>query len=473
MAASASSPAAANIRGPSAASVDRRGGRRARRPDVASTSWKSPRLVTDPSPAPRAAPAGTPRTRATGSRDRRAVAVGHQGDVAGADAEAEPARRKPGERRGLRGQCQRVAGEHRDDRRAEPDPFGAGQRRRSQRGRVPAERVHDHPGGVDPGPLGPCDLLEGGGDVLQEEPEADHAAIVGRLAGLTSGREADIREDRAMLPRSTATTADDPAAAVAPPPGIGSRSSLCPASTPSSSASRPGCSGGPRTPMAVRLYEVVTCSVDGNPVATNADFAVAVSHDLGVLASADTIVVPPAGVTDDATAGVAAGAARTTPTRALDARPGRRRPATGLRPGVRLASICTAVDVLAHAGLLDGRPATTHWRHAAAFGARHPGVRLDSHVLYVDDGDVLTAAGAASGVDLCLHIVRARPRRGGGQPGGAGVRRPAAPRRWPGPVRRPPGAGVARRRRPPPPGRGRSIGSTPRWRSLTWPPTPP
>ncbi len=151
------------------------------------------------------------------------------------------------------------------------------------------------------------------------------------------------------------------------------------------------------------LYEIVTCSVDGNPVATNADFAVAVSHDLGVLASADTIVVPPAGVTDNATAGVPAGAEADDAHRTLDAVGAALR---GLRPGVRLASICTAIDVLAHAGLLDGRPATTHWRHAAAFSARHPGVRLDSHVLYVDDGDVLTAAGAASGVDLCLHIVR-------------------------------------------------------------------
>ena len=71
-----------------------------------------------------------------------------------------------------------------------------------------------------------------------------------------------------------------------------------------------------------------------------------------------------------------------------------------------MAAICTGADVLARAGLLDGRPATTHWRHAEAFRARHPEVLLDPDVLYVDDGDVLTAAGAASGIDLCLHLVR-------------------------------------------------------------------
>ena len=71
-----------------------------------------------------------------------------------------------------------------------------------------------------------------------------------------------------------------------------------------------------------------------------------------------------------------------------------------------MASICTGADVLARAGLLDGRPATTHWRHAEAFRARYPEVRLDPDVLYVDDGNVLTAAGAASGIDLCLHLVR-------------------------------------------------------------------
>jgi transcriptional regulator GlxA family with amidase domain len=72
----------------------------------------------------------------------------------------------------------------------------------------------------------------------------------------------------------------------------------------------------------------------------------------------------------------------------------------------RLVSICTGASVLAAAGLLDGRPATTHWRDTEQFRARFPDVRLDPDVLFVDDGDVLTSAGVAAGIDLLLHLVR-------------------------------------------------------------------
>ena len=71
-----------------------------------------------------------------------------------------------------------------------------------------------------------------------------------------------------------------------------------------------------------------------------------------------------------------------------------------------MMSICTGAFVLAAAGLLDGRPATTHWLHTAAFRRLFPAVRLDPDVLFVDDGDVLTSAGVAAGIDLCLHVVR-------------------------------------------------------------------
>jgi AraC family transcriptional activator FtrA len=70
-------------------------------------------------------------------------------------------------------------------------------------------------------------------------------------------------------------------------------------------------------------------------------------------------------------------------------------------------SLCSGVAVLAAAGLLDGCRATTHWRHVAAVAARHPLIRFDADVLYVDAGGVLTAAGSAAGIDLCLHVVRA------------------------------------------------------------------
>ncbi|MFG6200753.1 GlxA family transcriptional regulator [Nonomuraea sp. JJY05] len=141
------------------------------------------------------------------------------------------------------------------------------------------------------------------------------------------------------------------------------------------------------------LYDVVTCTVDGRPVATAADYSIAVEHDASVLADADTVVVPAAewyaGLTgaDSLPAGLAAALAR-------------------IRPGTRIVSICIGTYVLAAAGLLDGRPATTHWRHAERFAAAFPKVRLDADVLFVDDGDVLTSAGASAGVDLCLHLVR-------------------------------------------------------------------
>ncbi|MFF8950117.1 GlxA family transcriptional regulator [Streptomyces sp. NPDC014940] len=74
--------------------------------------------------------------------------------------------------------------------------------------------------------------------------------------------------------------------------------------------------------------------------------------------------------------------------------------------GARLAAISTGAFALAATGLLDGRRATTHWHYTRALAARHPLVRVDENVLFVDEGGVLTSAGAASGIDLCLHILR-------------------------------------------------------------------
>ncbi len=76
------------------------------------------------------------------------------------------------------------------------------------------------------------------------------------------------------------------------------------------------------------------------------------------------------------------------------------------RRGARIASICTGAFALAAAGLLDGRRATTHWAHADELASRFRAVTVDPNVLYVDEGSVLTSAGSASGIDLCLHIVR-------------------------------------------------------------------
>ncbi|MFC8453797.1 helix-turn-helix domain-containing protein [Kitasatospora sp. NPDC057223] len=74
--------------------------------------------------------------------------------------------------------------------------------------------------------------------------------------------------------------------------------------------------------------------------------------------------------------------------------------------GARVVSICTGAFVLAAAGLLDGRRATTHWLHTDLLAARYPEVKVDPSVLYIDEGSVLTSAGKAAGIDLCLHLVR-------------------------------------------------------------------
>jgi transcriptional regulator GlxA family with amidase domain len=137
-------------------------------------------------------------------------------------------------------------------------------------------------------------------------------------------------------------------------------------------------------------YEVLTCSVDGGPVRSNADFTIGVQHGPEILATADTVVVAPmapAHIPAVLPAEVAAALAL-------------------IRPDARVVSICTAAFVLAAAGLLDGRRATTHWQSTDVFRRMYPQVELDPDVLFVDDGRILTSAGAASGVDVCLHIVR-------------------------------------------------------------------
>ncbi|MEU6095263.1 helix-turn-helix domain-containing protein [Streptomyces sp. NPDC047079] len=137
-------------------------------------------------------------------------------------------------------------------------------------------------------------------------------------------------------------------------------------------------------------YEVLTCSVDGRPVRTNADFSINVEHGPEALATADTVVVAsvvPSRIAAELPEEVAAALAQ-------------------IPPDARIVSICTAAFVIAAAGLLDGRRATTHWQVVDQFRRMFPHVDLDPDVLFVDDGRILTSAGAASGVDVCLHIVR-------------------------------------------------------------------
>lgn len=151
--------------------------------------------------------------------------------------------------------------------------------------------------------------------------------------------------------------------------------------------------GRAKDPAGRPLYEILTCGLAPGPVRTDADFAIHVEHGPELLATADTVVVPASyelgpvhehgTLTDELAAALA-----------------------HIRPGTRLVSICTGGYVLAAAGYLNGRPATTHWASAEHFQRLFPAVRVDAGVLYTDDGDVLTSAGVAAGVDLCLYIVR-------------------------------------------------------------------
>jgi transcriptional regulator GlxA family with amidase domain len=151
--------------------------------------------------------------------------------------------------------------------------------------------------------------------------------------------------------------------------------------------------GAARAADGERLYDVVVATPGATPVRSSAGFSVVAEHGLEAFDGAELVIV--AGLFDqrllrdghlapDVRAALCAAAAG----------------------GVRIMSICTGAFALAAAGLLDGRPATTHWFHADAFRRLFPEVQLDPDVLFIDDGDVLTSAGVAAGIDLCLHVVR-------------------------------------------------------------------
>ncbi|RCG28066.1 helix-turn-helix domain-containing protein [Streptomyces diacarni] len=141
------------------------------------------------------------------------------------------------------------------------------------------------------------------------------------------------------------------------------------------------------------LYEVVTCALTPGAVRTDADFPIHVTHGPQALAEADTVVVPATHEPD------------ATETEGTLPQP-LRNALSHIRPDARIASICTGAFVLAAAGLLNEKRATTHWMSTDGFRALYPRVRLDPDVLYVDEGSVLTSAGEAAGIDLCLHMVR-------------------------------------------------------------------
>jgi len=146
-----------------------------------------------------------------------------------------------------------------------------------------------------------------------------------------------------------------------------------------------------RSELGVPWYRHMICAAEAPPIRSSQGFTIDTPYGLDHVVRADTVVVPAWGAAqldDDP------------PPALLEAlRAAHRR-------GARILSVCSGAFVLAAAGLLDGRRATTHWMHAEALAERYPEIDVDPDVLYVDEGDVMTSAGTAAGIDLCLHVVR-------------------------------------------------------------------
>ncbi|SDD31544.1 helix-turn-helix domain-containing protein [Actinokineospora iranica] len=144
-----------------------------------------------------------------------------------------------------------------------------------------------------------------------------------------------------------------------------------------------------RTDEGVPPVEFRVCGeAAGRSVATGVGARLTPEFGLDGLADADLVAVPAAGIRDHYPPAVL-DALRTANTR-----------------GATLLSVCSGAFVLGAAGLLDGRECTTHWRHVADLAERFPQARVNPDVLFVDEGDIVTSAGTASGIDACLHIVR-------------------------------------------------------------------
>ena len=143
-------------------------------------------------------------------------------------------------------------------------------------------------------------------------------------------------------------------------------------------------SGGP-------LFNFKVCTAETGPINTTAGFTLGINHGLSALKTADTIIVPSWRDPDEL------------PPKAL-----LKALSAAHRRGAQVVGLCLGAYVLAEAGLLDGRRATTHWAYAKDFAQRYPAISVDANVLYVEDENILTSAGTAAGIDCCLHMVRQR-----------------------------------------------------------------
>jgi len=144
-----------------------------------------------------------------------------------------------------------------------------------------------------------------------------------------------------------------------------------------------------RPELSVPWYRFRVCAAEPTPLRTGAGFMLDTPHTLDDLDDVDTLVFTHWRSPDEPVPAPLIEAVQKAHAR-----------------GARLLSICSGVFVLAAAGLLDGRPATTHWRYTDDLARLYPTIEVRPDVLYVDDGQVMTSAGTAAGIDLCLHVVR-------------------------------------------------------------------
>jgi len=144
-----------------------------------------------------------------------------------------------------------------------------------------------------------------------------------------------------------------------------------------------------RPELGVQWYDFAVCSADRGTLRAAGGVSFSAPHSLKILDRADTIIMPGWRDADE-----------------LPPEPLLRKLRAAYERGARLCSICSGVFVLAAAGILDGRSATTHWRYSQRLAQRYPAIRVQANALYVDEGQIVTSAGSAAGLDMLIHLVR-------------------------------------------------------------------
>lgn len=149
--------------------------------------------------------------------------------------------------------------------------------------------------------------------------------------------------------------------------------------------------GTDRTNLGLPRFDFRVCAMDERPIHTDAGLSIVVPHGLSALDEADIVIIPSWKDLEDPLAAPLKDALQ-----------------RAHRRGALIVGLCLGTFAIAGAGLLAGRKATTHWAYTDRLQKLHPDIAIDADVLYVDEGDIITSAGVAAGLDCCLHIVRAR-----------------------------------------------------------------